>query len=646
MAQIKPTRSHLFAWELPSDEAVTLDDILVYLGEFGRYQKYLFFVLMLFCLFLTFVYFTQTFLIVVPTEHWCKLPKYGNVSSEQLRDYMVPSVHKVPYEGHHLPYSRCYVYDVPVETVMSLKQSNKDWPLKKCDEWEFKLHHSDVPYMSVAAEFGWVVTITASNRKFEQSRYRHVERRVCSQVCDESYKVTLAQSIFFVGSIVGGLLFGWMADKYGRVPVLVMSNLMGFIGGIGTIYVNQFWHFCACRFVVGLAYDNVFTFAYILVLEYVGSEWRTFASSMSYGLFYSLGAVCIPWLAYWLKDWRMFSLVTSVPLASVIVAPFFVPESVRFWWLIGKGRIEQAMKIIRRIERINRVVIPPNVYDEFIEDSRKTMDELASESYTIADLFRTKRLRKISLLLVISWGVIQMSYDGHVRCLDSLGMDVFTTFTIASATEFPAELLIIYTLDVFGRRLSLFTAVLLSGLFSLFAASVSIGITFASFAICGRFFINIASNVAMQHAAELLPTVIRGEGLAFIHVIGYVTSIMSPVIAFSSKAMYNLPMIILGVSCAFTAVLCLFLPETLMEQLPQSMMDGELFGIDQTFWETPFTRRQPLEPKLHHLHAKRAASRPDILRSSMISGYKGVRARHEQMKHRASQVVRPSILRR
>lgn len=51
--------------------------------------------------------------------------------------------------------------------------------------------------------------------------------------------------------------------------------------------------------------------------------------------------------------------------------------------------------------------------------------------------------------------------------------------------------------------------------------------------------------------------------------------------------------------------------------------DGELFGIDQTFWETPFTRRTPLKPKGHHLHAKHPASRPGMLRSSMVSGYLG-----------------------
>ncbi|OAD59193.1 Organic cation transporter protein [Eufriesea mexicana] len=562
LAAVKPSR-YSFSWNPPPNDSVTFDDILVYLGkygnrlnlvtprlilhtirEFGFYQKFLFFVMMIFCLFLTFVYFTQSFLTVLPREYWCKLPTVEGMSSEKLRDFMIPSSKTVPYEGHHLPYSRCWMYDVPVEKATAAAKPDESWPLKKCENWEFKLTHVDVPYMSVAAEQEWV--------------------------CDRAYKATVAQSTFFVGSIVGGLVLGTMADRAGRVPVLVMTNLLGFVGGISTIYSNNFLEFCACRFVVGLAYDNTFVIAYILVLEYVGPRWRTFTANMSYGIFYTVGAMSIPWIAYALANWKNFCLVTAVPLSSVIVAPFLIPESVR--WLIGKGKLDRATKIIGRIEKINKTEIPKDIYEDFLQDCVKTADELAAEEHTIADLFKTRRLRRTTILLIIVWGVIQMSYDGHVRCLDSLGMDVFTTFTIASATEFPAELLIIYTLDVFGRRWTLFAAVILSGMFSLFASSIPIGVGFTSLAICGRFFINVGSNIAMQYAAELLPTVVRGEGVAFIHVMGYVTSIFSPFIAFSSRLMYNLPMIILGAGCIFAAVLGLFLPETLMEQLPQTLI--------------------------------------------------------------------------
>ncbi|KAG7200650.1 hypothetical protein KM043_001206 [Ampulex compressa] len=484
------------------------------------------------------------------------------------------------------------------------------------------------------------------------------------QVCDEAYKVTLAQSIFFVGAICGGFLFGWLADRYGRIPVLIGTNAMAFVGGLATVYVDAFWQFCFCRFVVGFAFDNTFVIAYILVLEYVGPKWRTFAANMSYGIFYTLAAMVLPWMAYYIGDWRIFALATSIPLASVVFTPCLVPESVR--WLISKGKIEKAVRIMTRIEKINRTDVPQEVYESFLDDCMETAETLAAEEHTVADLFKTKRLRGITLLLTISWSVITMAYDGHIRCLDSLGMDVFTTFTVAFSTEFPAEVLITYTLDVWGRRWSLFGSVLLSGLFSLFAACVPIGLLFASFAIIGRFFINVASNIALQFAAELLPTVVRGEGVAFIHNMGYVASILSPFVAFSSTIQYNLPMIILGTSSMLAALLCLFLPETLKEQLPQTLLvvfvwclgalllwigwfllgvalDGELFGIDQTFWETPFTRKRGhLEPKGHHLHAKRPISRGDLLRSSMVSGYLGNQRRIKAVEDRiASAGLRP-----
>ena len=83
-------------------------------------------------------------------------------------------------------------------------------------------------------------------------------------VCDKAALPTLAQAVFFGGAILGGLIFGWMADRYGRIPALVGTNLMGFMAGIATAFVTTFWAFCVCRFLVGLAFDNCFTMMYIL----------------------------------------------------------------------------------------------------------------------------------------------------------------------------------------------------------------------------------------------------------------------------------------------------------------------------------------------------------------------------------------------
>jgi MFS family permease len=83
-------------------------------------------------------------------------------------------------------------------------------------------------------------------------------------VCDKAALPTIAQAVFFGGAILGGLIFGWMADRYGRIPALVWTNLIGFTAGIATAFVSTFWAFCLCRFLVGLAFDNCFTMMYIL----------------------------------------------------------------------------------------------------------------------------------------------------------------------------------------------------------------------------------------------------------------------------------------------------------------------------------------------------------------------------------------------
>jgi len=144
---------------------------------------------------------------------------------------------------------------------------------------------------------------------------------------DEAYKATLAQSIFFIGAIIGGLIFGWLSDKYGRIPMLVSANIMGFIGGVSTIGVTAYWQFCICRFIVGLAYDNAFIIPYIRVLEFIGPKWRTFVGNIAYGVFYCITAMALPWMAYGIANWRIFCLVTSIPLAFVIFVPLIMSEA-------------------------------------------------------------------------------------------------------------------------------------------------------------------------------------------------------------------------------------------------------------------------------------------------------------------------------
>lgn len=44
-----------------------------------------------------------------------------------------------------------------------------------------------------------------------------------------------------------------------------------------------------------------------------------------------------------------------------------------------------------------------------------------AKNYTVLDLFKTPRLRKITVVMIILWMIISLVFDGHVRNVETLG---------------------------------------------------------------------------------------------------------------------------------------------------------------------------------------------------------------------------------
>lgn len=74
----------------------------------------------------------------------------------------------------------------------------------------------------------------------------------------------MGQSTFFIGSVIGTLFFGILADIIGRIPVLIMAHMMGVIGNGLTIFTNDIVTFSVCRLISGFATDTNFVMMYIL----------------------------------------------------------------------------------------------------------------------------------------------------------------------------------------------------------------------------------------------------------------------------------------------------------------------------------------------------------------------------------------------
>ncbi|KAH8270542.1 hypothetical protein KR018_011286, partial [Drosophila ironensis] len=537
---------------------IDFDDLLPAIGEFGTFQLVLFVFMIPFCFITAFVYLGQIFMTTAPQKYYCFVPQLSLTKGEELRKQL--SIPREP-DGS---YSKCRMFDRNYTRIHETQNKtaciNPLLPTVPCQHG-YVFDTRDMPFFSATMEFGWL--------------------------CEDDKYATYAQMVFFVGSIVGSMGYGHFADHLGRLAAVVSSCGLALLGSLATAMADSFTSFALSRFLVGASYDTCFTMVYILVHEYVGPRYRTLVANLSLALFYSPSTMLMPWIALFAGNWRRFSMIACLPIATGLTAFCVLPESAR--WLVSVGEIDKALDILKKVARVNKKVAPVEVFEVFkLSCKAFYMEELQGRSFTVLSIVKRPRMARNMILLILIWMSMSLMYDGYVRAASVLESEnMFLFFTIACATELPGNILVILTLDRFGRRWCSFVFTSLSGICSLMGAGMKDLVVVRLSVLGGRFFANICYNIGLQWAAEILPTVVRAQGVSFIHTMGFAAMLMSPPVVYLSGQSTSLMLFILGGLGIFGALLALFLPETLNHELPQTLSDGNEFGRYQRIWHMP-----------------------------------------------------------
>lgn len=513
-----------------TEEFIDVESMLSHVGDFGRAQIILMILFSFINVLSAFHYFAQTFISVVPI-YTCK---YQCTSSEYFSD------------------SSCNI----------IFESDNSTVTRPCNYGFNYSRENTYGYLGIIEEFDWI--------------------------CSNSWMPALGQSVFFMGSVIGTLCLGVLADIIGRLHVLVIANTMAFIGNVATVISGDIKIFALSRFIAGLATDSNFFMMYILVMEYVRPDLRTFGLNLCIGIFYCLACVIVPWTAVLLRTWKRFLICVSFPHLLVFVFYFLVPESAQ--WLIGKGKIEEAIECYKKIAKINGKQVDKTVYDSLKLYCEKHVS-VKKHHESLWGLLKTPKLRKKTCILIFKSMVMTLGYDTISRNINGLGYSPFIIFSASSLTIFPACMFIMAVQDRIGRKALASSLLLFTGAFSIFSGIVKV-LYFAPIPalilvleITARFGITTAYNSGAQYAVELIPAVVRGQGVSAIHVTGYAASFFSPQILYLSNKWGPAPEMIVGTLLILGSISCLFLPETLNKTLPVTLQDGEEFGEDEGIFE-------------------------------------------------------------
>lgn len=145
-------------------ESVDLDDLLPQVGEFGKYQKLMLWLVCLpACFPCGFCAFNQLFMAEVP-PHWCQVPELANFSRDLRKSLSIPK--------HNGSYSTCQRYAVNWSEVLQSTEdlfANTSWPVERClDGYEFDTTEIvssiviDVNYYSETKSFDYMLYCSLS----------------------------------------------------------------------------------------------------------------------------------------------------------------------------------------------------------------------------------------------------------------------------------------------------------------------------------------------------------------------------------------------------------------------------------------------------------------------------------------------------
>jgi len=292
-----------------------------------------------------------------------------------------------------------------------------------------------------------------------------------------------------MGMIVGNWGWGWYADRHGRKDAFQYTVLLySVFTGLTALAVGFFSGF-TLRFLTGvglggaLAVDTSYLSEHLPTdrrgryLVYLDAFWpigNILAVLLAWIFLAALpgdgGAVTVPLIGA-VAGWRLLFIAAAFPALLVFVIRSRLRETPYF--LARSGDIEGANGRIREIAETNDQPFEP------IDAEEVTL----TQRVNFSRLFETD-LRKQTLMIAFAWFAINFGYYGVFiwlpQTVGAAGVvgNIYAYFVLIGLVQIPGYVSAAYLVEVIGRKATLGSYLLLSGVFTfVFAASMPDGVS-------------------------------------------------------------------------------------------------------------------------------------------------------------------------
>lgn len=280
-------------------------------------------------------------------------------------------------------------------------------------------------------------------------------------------QVGWANSCALLGCLIGSMISGYTADRFGRRPLLLAAAILFGVSSIATGWAFTFTAFIVWRIVGGVAIGVAANVSPIYIAEISPAASRgrlvslnQFAIVVGILLAQIVNAVIArnessadavgahAWnLTY---GWRWMFCAVAVPSVLFFAGTLFLPESPR--WLIGRGRLAKANAVMERIAGREAAM-------QECEAIVRNLHEDQGTPVRWGEMLRPAVLPVLLLAIAVAvlqqWTGINILFNYAAEVYRSAGHganQVFLDIVITGSINLLATVLAMFLVDSVGRR--------------------------------------------------------------------------------------------------------------------------------------------------------------------------------------------------
>jgi len=199
------------------------------------------------------------------------------------------------------------------------------------------------------------------------------------------------------------LIGGFLSDSVGRKPVILASSVVFIAGSITMGAANDQMALLVGRVIVGIGIGMVSMALPLYLAEVAHKQMRGLLVTMNTMLItggQATAAITTGILANSAHNWRYMLGIAAIPAAIQCVGFFFMPESPR--WLVSKGRVEEARKVLQSIRGrfydIDEEMESILTSEEETQREKQLRSERGQSSWILLQILQTPTVRRALLL--------------------------------------------------------------------------------------------------------------------------------------------------------------------------------------------------------------------------------------------------------